>query len=196
MPPSRREELVDTAMRVFCEHGSHASGLERVLEVGGISRMTVYNHFKSKDELIVAALRRRDEIFRNRLMKFVETATKDPIGRILSVFDFHEQWFTSPEFFGCMFINAAAEFPDPQSGARLIAAGHKRAIVRYLAELCRAANLAEPDERAEELNLLVEGAIVMARVVGQTGIAEGGTGIAARRAKGLARNLLDAAARH
>ena len=84
MPPSRREDLVDAAMRVFYRHGFHASGLDRILEEGGISRMTLYNHFKSKDELIVAALRRRDEIFRNRMMKFVESRAKAPLDRLLA----------------------------------------------------------------------------------------------------------------
>lgn len=167
MPPSKRDELVEAAMRVFYQHGFHASGLDRILEEAGISRMTLYNHFKSKDELIVAALRRRDEIFRNRMMKFVEAKAQSPYDRILAVFDFHEQWFTGKEFCGCMFINAAAEYSDPNCAMRDIAAQHKLAIVQYLSDLCVQCGFTNPQNVAEQLNILIEGSIVSAQVVEQ-----------------------------
>lgn len=179
-------------MRVFYRHGFHACGLDRILEEGGISRMTLYNHFKSKDEVIVAALRRRDEIFRNRMMKFVEAGARSPRERLLLVFDFHEQWFNEPDFCGCMFINASAEFSDPKSAPRLIAAEHKRAIVRYLVELCRESGLAQPECLADQLNILLEGAIVTARVVGQVDNGGSDPGAAARLAREMARTIIEA----
>ena len=191
MPPSRRDDLIDAAMRVFYRRGFHASSLDDIQKEGSISRMTLYNHFKSKDELVVAAMRRRDEIFRNKLMKFVESRADTPRERILAVFDFHDDWFTGTEFCGCMFINASAEFSAADSAPRRLAAEHKLEIVRYLRDLCEAMGLENPDEVAEELNILVEGSIVAARVVGQ--VANGGTdpGAAARRAKRMATALLD-----
>ncbi len=195
MPPSRRDELVDAAMKVFYKHGFHASGLESILQAGGISRMTLYNHFKSKDELIVAALHRRDEIFRNRMMRFVESQSKAPLDRLLAVFDFHEQWFTGDEFCGCMFINASAEFGDPKCAVRHVAAEHKRTIVRYLADLCRESGLAKPEHVADQLNILIEGAIVTAQVVGQVHDSGADPGASARLAKEMARCVLDKAAR-
>tara|TARA_A100001391_G_C5054270_1_gene274290 strand:+ start:995 stop:1585 length:591 start_codon:yes stop_codon:yes gene_type:complete len=167
MPPSKREELVDAAMKVFYRNGFHNSGLDLIQSESGISRMTLYNHFKSKDELIVAALRRRDELFRNQLMKFVDTHAQDPIGRLLAVFDYHEQWFLDDHFSGCMFINASAEFNDPDCPARRVAADHKIEIIRYLRTLCEHAQLRNPTELSEQLNLLIEGSIVNAHVVGR-----------------------------
>ncbi|MFG0242371.1 MAG: TetR/AcrR family transcriptional regulator [Phycisphaerales bacterium JB054] len=193
MPPSRRDDLIDAAMRVFYRHGFHASSLDDIQKEGGISRMTLYNHFKSKDELVLAAMRRRDEIFRNRLMKFVESKAKTPRERLLAVFDFHEEWFTGDEFCGCMFINAAAEFSVAESAPRRLAAEHKQEIVRYLRGLCEAAGFSDPSLVAEELNILLEGAIVTARVVGQ--VADGGKdpGTAARLARQMAVAILDGA---
>ncbi len=190
MPPSRRDDLIDAAMHVFYKHGFHASSLDDIQREGGISRMTLYNHFKSKDELVVAAMRRRDEVFRNSLMEFVESKAKTPRERLLAVFDFHEEWFTGNEFCGCMFINASAEFSAADSPPRRLAAEHKQEIVRYLTGLCEAAGLDDPGGVAEQLNILLEGAIVSARVVGQ--VADGGTdpGAAARRAKDMARSVL------
>lgn len=193
MPPSRRDDLIDAAMRVFCQHGFHASGLDSILEAGGISRMTVYNHFKSKDELIVAAMRRRDEIFRNRLMKFVDSHATDPRERILAVFDYHQQWFTSGEFFGCMFINAAAEYSDPQCAVRQLAAEHKRLVLRYLEDLCTDAFVPDPAAVATQLNLLIEGAIVTAYVTDQARVSGEAAGRAAQLARQMASRILDAA---
>ena len=191
MPPSRRDDLIDAAMRVFYKHGFHATSLDDIQKEGGISRMTLYNHFKSKDELVVAAMRRRDEIFRNSLMKFVDAKAKAPREKLLAVFDFHEDWFTGNAFCGCMFINASAEFSAADSAPRRLAAEHKQEIVRYIRELCEAAGFADPADIAEQLNILLEGAIVTARVVGQ--VSDGGKdpGAAARLAKQMASRILD-----
>ncbi|MFI4917706.1 MAG: TetR/AcrR family transcriptional regulator [Phycisphaerales bacterium JB060] len=193
MPPSRRDELIDAAMRVFYKHGFHATSLDDIQKESGISRMTLYNHFKSKDELIVAAMRRRDEIFRNRLMKFVDANARTPRERIIAVFDFHTDWFAGNEFCGCMFINAAAEFSIADSAPRRVASEHKLDIVRYLRELCVAAGAGDPDELAERLNILLEGAIVTARVVGQVPNQGAQPAASAHRAKRMAAELLDRA---
>tara|TARA_R110002072_G_scaffold42064_10_gene117878 strand:- start:7072 stop:7668 length:597 start_codon:yes stop_codon:yes gene_type:complete len=191
MPPSKRDDLIDAAMRVFYRSGFHNSSLDDIQEEGGISRMTLYNHFKSKDELMVAAMRRRDEIFRNRMMKFAESKGATPRAHIEGVFDFHEDWFTGDDFHGCMFINASAEFSIADSAPRRIAAEHKQEIVRYLIKLLEADGCPAPHDLADQLNILIEGAIVTARVVGQ--VVENGTdpGAPARLAKRMAINLLD-----
>lgn len=193
MSPSRRDELVDAAMRTFHHHGFHGTGIEQVLREAGISRMTLYYHFQSKDELIVAALRRRDEIFRKSMESFVDARATEPIGRLLAVFDFHEQWLGRDDFCGCMFINASAEFEDPKSGIRQVAADHKRAILRYLRTQCEQGTLAKPATLAEQLFILLEGAIVTARVRGQVKVGEMTPIGAARRAKQAAVILIRAA---
>lgn len=195
MPPSRREELVDAAMRVFHRHGFHGTSLDRVLEESGVSRMTLYNHFASKDELIIASLRRRDEIFRNRMKKFVDARADAPLDRVFAIFDYHEQWFSEPDFSGCMFINASAEFDDANGPVRRVAADHKLEVLRYVREQCEAAGFEDADELAQRLNLLIEGSIVTAHVVGRTGIRGATPGEAARRAKDAARVLIGAATR-
>lgn len=192
MPPSKRDELVDAAMRVFVRSGFHASGLEAILQESGISKMTIYNHFASKDELILAALRRRDEMVRNGLMKFVESSAKTPEAKLLAVFDFLERWFGQEDFCGCTFMNASAEFGDPQSPPRQVAAEHKRAVLRYLRGLCEQLGVEDAQELAERLDMVFQGAIVAARVRLQ---AEKGADVTepARRAKRVAQILIDEA---
>lgn len=164
MPPSRREELVETAMRVFARRGFHGTGIEQVLQEAGICRMTLYNHFKSKEELIIAALRRRDEIFRNRLMKFVAARGPEPIEQLLAFFDFYALWFEDDDFCGCMFINAAAEYHEAASPVRKASLDHKVEIIRHLRRLCERAELSDADALAEQLGMLLDGAVVTAHI--------------------------------
>lgn len=162
MPPSKREELVETAMKVFAREGYHGTGVERVLQESGVSRMTLYNHFKSKEELILAALRRRDEVFRNRLMKFV-AGRGGPIEQILAVFDFYAHWFEDADFCGCMFINASAEFRDSASPISRAIVEHRARLVQYLQQFCEQAGVDDPASLAAQLGLLLDGAVVTAQ---------------------------------
>ena len=193
MPPSRRDELIEAAMRVFYRNGFHNTGLDLILSESGISRMTLYNHFKSKDELIVAALRRRDEVFRNSMMKWVEEASTDPRERVLAVFDWHGRWFAEEGFSGCMFINATAEYGDSGSPMRRVSAEHKLEIVRYLRGLCEAMGATDPGELAERLNLVLEGSIVNAQVVARVDNNALTTGEVIARARAMAEDLVSAA---
>ena len=74
--PSRRDHLIKTAITLFCGHGYHATGIDRFLETAGVSKKTMYQHFRSKEALIYAALRQYDGVFRNNFMKAVEDALK------------------------------------------------------------------------------------------------------------------------
>ena len=166
MASGRRDHLVDTALELFAREGYHATGIDRILAAAGVAKMTLYNHFKSKDELILAVLRRRDERFRNWFMRRVETRAKHPRERLLACFDALAEWFAGPKFAGCMFINAAAEFASPVDPIHGACAEHKRLVLAYLHDLAARAGAADPGELADHLGMLMEGAIVMAHVAG------------------------------
>ena len=185
MASPKRDHLVATALGLFNRDGFHATGIDKILSEAGVAKMTLYKHFKSKDELILAVLRRRDEEFRNWFMRAVESRSKTPRERLLAVFDALAEWFEGRDFSGCMFINASAEFApldDPIHGA---AAEHKRLLHAYIRDQAQAAGAGDAAGLAMELMLLMEGAIVMAYVAGEAG--------AARRAKAAAQKLLQSA---
>lgn len=166
---SRRDDLVETALQLFYVHGFNATGIDRILRESGVAKMTLYKHFRSKDELILAALQLRDERFRNWLMSEMEKASADPEQRLLAMFDALEVWFQGAAFkdmgfSGCAFINAASEFSDHGHPAHRIAAEHKRRIVDYLEKTCAEAKFPDPKAMAEQLALLKEGAISTAHV--------------------------------
>lgn len=186
--PSRRDDLIEAALRLFYTHGFHATGIDRILAESGVAKMTLYKHFRSKDELVLAALRRRDEQFRNWLMSAIEKATPNPRDRLLALFDALDDWFNGRAlstlgFRGCAFIKAASEYDNPDHPVRRACAEHKRLIVDYLRNLAVAAGAADPDELAEQLALLKEGAIVTSQVRSMPD--------AAREAKDIARTLID-----
>lgn len=185
MASTKRDQLVDTALQAFYQHGFHATGIDTIIEKAGVARMTLYKHFKSKDALILAVLQRRDERFRTWFMDVVERSGATPAGRLIAMFDALEVWFAGRDFAGCMFINAAAEFADPDHPAHQASAEHKRLMLDYVRGVTRAAGAAAPERLADGLMLLMEGAIVMRHV--------GGDIEAARRAKEAAMILIDAA---
>jgi AcrR family transcriptional regulator len=185
MRPSRRDHLVETAQRLFAEGGYHATGIDKVLAEAGVAKMTLYKHFKSKDELILAALRRRDETFRNWFMREVERRAPTPRARLLAVFDVLDEWFRGPRFNGCMFINASSEYGGREHPIHAAAAEHKRLLRAYLAELARVAGTRTGEDLARQLLLLIEGATVTAQVEGPSDIA--------RQARAAAEVLVSAA---
>ncbi len=182
---ARREELVDRALELFYRHGFHATGIDRILAESGVAKMTLYKHFKSKDELILAALRRRDEKFRSWFMREIERRGRTPRERLLVVFDILAVWFASRDFRGCMFVNAAAEFHDPGDPVHEAAAEHKRLVREFLFKLASEAGAGDPAALAGSLNLLLEGAIAVAHVAGDAA--------AARDARAAAATLVDRA---
>jgi len=124
-------------------------------------------------------------------MKFMETQSKDSTERILAVFDALDAWFNEETFNGCMFINASAEYCDPDCPARRVAAEHKLEIIRYVQELCIAAKLDNPEELAQQLYVLIEGSIVVAHLVGRVSNNSHLLSDSAHRAKRMAAGLIE-----
>jgi AcrR family transcriptional regulator len=167
MSVSRRDHLVDTAMRLFCKHGFRATGIDTVLTESGVAKKTLYNHFKSKHELIIATLQQRDEQFlstvRESIVRLEPEQDGDPrMARIMAFFDALDEWARSDNFNGCTFINASAEFPRREDPIHVYCANHKKLVVQFIAELIAELKLPDTQRVARELSLLVEGAIVTA----------------------------------
>ena len=164
MRPSKREELIEKALVTFYRNGFHATGMDMIVEESGISKTSIYNHFKTKEDLILAVLRLRDEKFRNWLYRRIEALAPDPKGRLLAMFDALGEWFDEADFKGCMFVKASSEYQDPEHPIHKQSAEHKRIIEGYLSGLARDAGFAQPDAVARQLMLLKEGATVTAQL--------------------------------
>ena len=191
MAQSRRDHLIDTALGLFNRDGYHATGIDRILAESGVAKMTLYKHFKSKNGLILATLLRRDERwlvwFRGALERHARNH-QGPGAPLMAVFDALEEWFASKEFYGCMFIKAAAEYPDMDDPIHAAAALHHRNIMAELRQLAERAGTKRPARLAREIMLLIEGAIAVTQV-------NGASVGAAREAARVAQILIDQATR-
>ncbi|UWQ62096.1 TetR/AcrR family transcriptional regulator [Leisingera caerulea] len=162
MRPNKRDELIRRALDLFYGNGFHATGMDLVAAETGVSKTSIYKHFRSKEELILAVLRLRDEDFRSWLYGRLEARADTPRGQLEALFDVLEEWFGQPGFQGCMFIKASAEYQSPEDPINVQSAEHKRLLQEHFARLAAEAGAREPVTLARQLMVLKEGAIVLA----------------------------------
>ena len=162
--PNKRELLIETAQRLFSEHGFHATGIDMILRESGVAKKTLYNHFRSKDELIYAVLQHYDGVARNHFIKAAEQIGEGPREKLIALFDVAHNWFEQKDFFGCTFINAVGEYSGEDTRVRRICQEHKRQMREYMLKLAEGAGAVDPERLADEIFLLYEGATVTAQV--------------------------------
>lgn len=183
---AKREKLIETALELFAKNGFHATGIDTILAHAGVAKKTLYTHFRTKEELILAVLKQHDGKFRNYFMKTVESLADLPEERLLAVFDVAEAWFAQNNFYGCMFINAVGEYSEEGTAIREVCKEFKRLMTTYMKGLAEQAGIKQAEELANELALLLEGSIVTAQVSEQREKA-------AKTAKRVAKILIDEA---
>jgi AcrR family transcriptional regulator len=167
MAARARERLLEIAEDVFYRDGFHAVGLDRILAEVGVTKTTFYNHFQSKDELILEVLRARDQWWRKIfLRRLTERVGDDPAAQLHAIFDVLDEFVGADTFNGCIFVNVAVEFPGPQTPAHRAAAEHKELMTIMLRDLALRAGARDPVALAEEIALLMEGAYVTRQVTG------------------------------
>lgn len=183
MPGEKYERLLDASTDVFMKAGFHAAGVDAIVHATGISKVTLYSYFGSKDGLIAAVLERYSAQWREWFFSEVSERTSDPVKRILTLFDVLGAWFGSDGFRGCLFSTALAEFPAAKHPARRAALAHRRAVhadVRKLARSVRGVKL-PTEELTRRIVILMDGAITAAA---------GGDIKAARDARAMAAGFL------
>jgi AcrR family transcriptional regulator len=177
-----RQRILDTAYELFSKDGIRAVGIERILEHASVAKATLYRHFKTKDDLVLAFLKQREELW---TLGFVELEARargsTPEERLLAIFDVFDQWFHRSDFEACSFINVLLELGREHSAGRACVdyLENIRAVVRRLAE---EAELRNTESFARSWHILMKGSIISA--------AEGDTK-AAQRAKAMARLLVN-----
>lgn len=188
-PGSRRkrgyEKLLKSARGLFYQRGFHAVGISEIIADAGVARMTLYNNAASKEILIEAVIEGASidvMAWLERGAASIAGPTLPPGQRLLALFDLFEAWFREPEFQGCIFAKAAAEFPAHDHPVHRAAARHKRRLFEFLEDITTDAGARQPAMLAEHMLLLLEGATALAQ---QTGAL-----IAARRARRAAEQLL------
>jgi AcrR family transcriptional regulator len=163
---SARQQVLETAAALFFRDGFRAVGVDTIVAVSGVGKMTLYRHFPSKDALIVAYLRDSNEKF----WAWFDDATTAPAGgareQLLGFFRALEKLVTQPTCYGCPFLNAAVDFPERTHPGHRVALAHKQAVRARFRELAEQAGARAPEALANHLALLMDGAFMAARVSG------------------------------
>jgi AcrR family transcriptional regulator len=181
--PGARERILASAYELFSRRGIRAVGIDEVIERAGVAKATLYRHFPSKDDLVLAFLARREQLWTR---EWVEAEARrrgsTPDEQLLAIFDAFDEWFHADDFEGCSFINVLLETADlehPVGAASAVHLENIRSIVRMLAE---EAGLRDPAGFALSWHILMKGSIVQA--------AEGDRD-AAQRARTIGALLID-----
>jgi len=163
--PDVRQRILDTASSLFYERGVRAVGVDLVVEASGVAKTSLYRHFKTKDDLIVAFLEREDVEFWGQWDEVGARHAADPAAEL----EAHMRWIgkrlVRANYRGCPQINVAAEFAEAGHPARAVSQRHMQALRKRLAELARRLGAARPNELAAQLGLLVNGAFVSASLL-------------------------------
>jgi AcrR family transcriptional regulator len=188
MASSKRDQLLDMATELFFKHGCHTTGIDKLLAQAGVAKMTLYSHFKSKEDLILAAAERLHERSIEQMLSVLRDPTLNPAQRVYALLDYLEQAVANGEFPGCPFQNVAVQFGDPEHPIHRLSARHAHEVETYFSEGLAAAGAEAPGEVARELMLLIEGAKVLVQMTGD--------GSYLSEACASARRLLDSALTH
>jgi AcrR family transcriptional regulator len=177
-----RERILETAYGLFARRGVRDVGINELIGRAGITKATLYRHFPSKDELVVAFLELREQRWtRGWVEAEARRRGSTPEDQLLAIFDLFDEWFHRGDFEACSFINVLLELGSdhPAGRASIEHLENIRSVVRQLAE---EANLSDADSFARSWHILMKGSIVSA--------AEGDPN-AAQPAKAMARRLIE-----
>jgi AcrR family transcriptional regulator len=180
--PDARERILDTAYELFARRGIRDVGIDEVIERAGVAKATLYRHFPSKDDLVMAFLERREERW---TVAWVEAEAKrrgtTPEDQLLAIFELFDEWFHREDFEACSFINVLLEM-GPEHRVGQASVRHLASIRSIVGGLAEEAGLRDPASFAHSWHILMKGSIVAA--------AEG-DGEAAKRARSMARLLIE-----
>jgi AcrR family transcriptional regulator len=167
MKTPTRQRLVEAAIRRFYRDGFRSVGIDQILADVEISKTAFYKHFESKEDLMLAALESQNCWLQNTFQAMIrDRGGNTALGQLHALFDVVDHIIESDDFHGCIFVNAAMEFPLHHEPAHVLAAKSKEAIEEVVHNLGVEAGANDPRALAQELCLIMEGAYVTRQVTG------------------------------
>ncbi len=158
--PNPADRLLEAASALFDAEGIRAVGIDRLLARAGVAKASLYQHFESKDELVLAYLRRADRRDRAGYAHAVRAMADRPLDRIRAVFALAEAAARRRGFRGCLYINAVTEFPAARHPVRAVVSEHRAWLAAELTTALAQAGAPDPTRLAGRIQLLYDGALV------------------------------------
>jgi len=177
-----RERTLLTAYELFRSHGVTAVGVDRIVADAGVAKTTLYRHFRSKEDLVLAVLDRHERVWAHGWLERVGLDARETArARLLALFDGFDEWFHEATFCGCLFTNVSVEARGASGPLGAAASDRLRDVRRFIASLAEEAGAADAAEFAFRIQILLLGAIIQA-LIGDLG--------AARSAREVAKLML------
>jgi AcrR family transcriptional regulator len=164
-PPTEnaRDRILLTAYDLFARNGIRAVGVDRIVAESGVAKTTLYRHFASKDDLVVAALALREELWsRDWLQHEVEERGGPATARLLTIFDVFGEWFRTDDYEGCLFTRTLLELGDRATPPAAASVDALARIHTWLVGLAAEAGARDPAGFAGQWQLLMLGSLVKA----------------------------------
>jgi AcrR family transcriptional regulator len=159
-----RQQILETASELFYQKGIQHVGINEVIAASGVAKRTLYRWFPSKDLLIEAVMTYRAAQWIRWFEKAVSERGSTPKERLLSTFDVLREWYASPNFRGCPFINAVLEIADASHKAHHVSINLRESIRQIIVQLAAEAGVKNPDFFSRQYLLLIGGASLMATI--------------------------------
>ncbi|NQY32513.1 MAG: TetR/AcrR family transcriptional regulator [Coraliomargarita sp.] len=159
----KRDQILAAADNLFVKQGFNGTGVDQIAQESGVTKRTLYRHFGSKDGLIRDVLEQHHKSMMDSIRADVFSYSKDPVKRLERCFELYRQWFGSATFSGCIFIKTLNELSGSSPELSRIAQDAKTARRVFIREIAALGGACEPEQLAERLQLLLEGAIVVAQ---------------------------------
>lgn len=178
--PGTRERILKVATGLFNQHGVRAVGIQQVVDESGLGKSLLYREFASKDDLVVAWLHQMRAVWWESTGRVIERYPGDPARQLLGIVEMVRDDVSAEGYFGCVYHNTSAEFRDPQHPGHQESVQHAREIRKQLYDLAKAAGADHPRQLADQLLLIIDGLYASGSVLGPSGPARVGVGLAAQ----------------
>ncbi len=167
--PRAAERIRSTARRLFYNEGIRAIGVEQIVQGAGVTKPSLYRNYASKDELAAAYLRDYDADFWERFERSVAAHPDDPKAQLLHYLQGLAERASRPGYRGCGLTNTVVEYPGADHPACKVSRAHKRKLRKRLTVMAAAMGASEPEQLADGLQLLIEGAYATGQLFGKDG---------------------------
>ena len=158
---NKKQHIIEIATELFNQYGYHVVGVDLIIKEAGVSKKTMYRYFQSKANLIIEVLQQRQILCATSLKQKIQHEV-DNFKKLELVFEWHDEWFNSTTFTGCLFAKAATEFPNKSEEAHQIAMQQKSDLMAVIEQLLPHTH----KHLAPILIMLLDGATLSAQVLG------------------------------
>ena len=161
-----KERIIETASRLFYFNGYNQTGINQIIAEAGVAKASMYQHFRSKEDIAVAYLKRRHIMWMGKLNECV-SRTDHKGGKVLGCFNYLTEWLTEVNYRGCGWQNIIADLPEDHTKIKDQAVLHKNEFREWIHDLIKEKNKysdKQAEKLGDEIMILIEGAIILSQI--------------------------------